>query len=94
MSYLPAFEPLKKHILRHIDHPFVKEMSQKSTVIPLGLIFENENTSSGIAKILREIQEKYVPMILKDDKKQVRCLNCLVIIYVSFQILLYSAPKL
>ncbi len=46
-------------------------MSQKSTVIPLGLIFENENTSSGIAKILRDIQDKYVPMIVKDGKKEV-----------------------
>ena len=61
VPYMPAFESFKKHIPRHINHPFVKEMSQKSTVVPLGLIFENENTSSGMAKILREIQEKYVP---------------------------------
>ena len=71
VSYLPAFKPLKTHISRHIDHPFVKEMSQKSIVIPLGLIFENENTSSGIAKILRELQEKYVPIIVKDGEKHV-----------------------
>jgi len=71
VSYLPAFEPLKNHVPRHIIHPFVKEMSQKSTVVPLGLIFENENTSFGIAKIIREIQDKYVPMIVEDDKKRV-----------------------
>ena len=61
-------------------------MSEKSTVIPLGLIFANENTSAGIGKILREVQEKYVPMIVKDDKKQVSCLNCLVNIQVSYVI--------
>jgi len=55
-SYLPAFEPLKNHVPRHIIHPFVEEMSQKSTVI---------------AKIIREIQDKYVPMIVEDDKKRV-----------------------
>lgn len=60
-SFLPSFKVFSKYVARHITHPFKKEMTSKSEVVPLGLIFEAENSSDGISKILGEIQDLYVP---------------------------------
>ena len=35
--------------------------------VPLGLIFQAENTTGGMVEILKFIQEKYVPQVKLDD---------------------------
>ena len=35
--------------------------------VPLGLIFQAENTTGGMVGILKFIQEKYVPQVKLDD---------------------------
>ncbi|XP_066919718.1 uncharacterized protein [Clytia hemisphaerica] len=62
VTYLPAFKFLRKNVCWHIPHPFSEEMSQKSQVVPLGLLFHAENSTSEIIQILRKVQERYVPM--------------------------------
>ncbi|XP_066930033.1 uncharacterized protein [Clytia hemisphaerica] len=63
VTFMPSFKFLRKNVCWHIPHPFTKEMSEKSQVVPLGLSFHAENSTTEIIQIIREIQESYVPMM-------------------------------
>ena len=45
---------------KHISHALTPEMSQKSTVIPLGVIPKNENKNEELIALLEQVR-KYVP---------------------------------
>ncbi|XP_066929560.1 uncharacterized protein [Clytia hemisphaerica] len=51
----------------HIPHIYTQEMSQKSEVVPLGLIFKDETSTSGMIDIVKHIQENYVPQVTLED---------------------------
>ncbi|XP_066922839.1 uncharacterized protein [Clytia hemisphaerica] len=72
VSFLPGFAMFKKFVPKHIKHQFTKEMTQKSEVVPLGLIFKCEQTTSEMAEILKEIQEKYVPLKQTEEGVEVK----------------------
>jgi len=46
--------------------------------VPLGLIFENENESSGMNAILKQLQKEYVPTYTKEDGETEVCTVCTV----------------
>eukprot|EP00111_Clytia_hemisphaerica_P013656 TCONS_00040139-protein len=69
VDFLPAFKCFTKNVTRHISHPFSKKMNEKSDVVSLGVIFEGEQSSSGIAEISKQIQERYTPVKINEDGK-------------------------
>eukprot|EP00111_Clytia_hemisphaerica_P013669 TCONS_00040191-protein len=67
VSYLPAFKSFSKHVPKHLKHQLTHEMSKKSEVVPLGLIFRQETVNAEMIQIMQEMQ-KYVPKLYNDDK--------------------------
>lgn len=65
-KHMPFFHPYIKYVPKHILHEYTNEMSKKSEAVNLGLVFEDENTSEGMIKIL-EYLHKYVRL---DDAEQ------------------------
>ena len=59
-SNISFLKPFRKFVPNHILHEYSVEMNQKSEERSLGLIFENENTTDGMAKILESLHG-YVP---------------------------------
>ncbi|XP_074619605.1 uncharacterized protein LOC141878531 [Acropora palmata] len=59
-QYFDAFEPLKDVCIQHIPHKYSKEMCEKSTKVPLGIIFKNENLNEDMLTILRQFYT-YLP---------------------------------
>ena len=53
-------KPFQKFVPNHILHEYSVEMYRKAEERSLGLVFENENTTDGMAKILEHLHE-YVP---------------------------------
>ncbi|KAL5463740.1 hypothetical protein EMCRGX_G032667 [Ephydatia muelleri] len=53
----------------HIKHPYYKEMSSKSLVVPLGILLKNENKASDMIGIVNHIHH-YVPAV-PDIQEQV-----------------------
>ncbi|XP_066931077.1 uncharacterized protein [Clytia hemisphaerica] len=68
VTFIPAFKFLRKNVCWHIPHDFWQEMAQKSIVVPLGLLFHAENSTSEIIQILKKVQEGYVPMATETDE--------------------------
>ncbi|XP_044167344.1 uncharacterized protein LOC122951395 [Acropora millepora] len=66
-KYLKPFNFLRKRVVWHIPHPYSKEMAQRSTVCCLGMEFLNPNVAGDMAQLLQHNQEKYVPVIVKED---------------------------
>ena len=59
-SNISFLKPFRKFVPNHILHEYSVEMNQKSEERSLGLIFENENTTDGMATILESLHG-YVP---------------------------------
>eukprot|EP00731_Ephydatia_muelleri_P006937 Em0003g1185a len=50
----------------HIHHKYYKEMSQKSQVVPLGIILKNENKIDEMTEILTDLHQ-YVPCVTQEE---------------------------
>ncbi|XP_066910178.1 uncharacterized protein [Clytia hemisphaerica] len=68
-KFMPSFKMFQKVIPKHMKHDFSEEMSKPSEVVPLGLLFENENESSGMFKILDHLQKEYVPTYVNEENE-------------------------
>lgn len=64
IEFIPALGFLKSVVPSHIDHRFQKEMSQKSTIVPLPMQLKDERKYDGVVDILcfyeNTIEEIYV----------------------------------
>jgi len=58
-KHMPFFHSYSKYVPKHILHEYTLEMNKTSEAVNLGLVFEDENTSDGMIKIL-EYLHKYV----------------------------------
>ncbi|XP_071796288.1 uncharacterized protein [Asterias amurensis] len=59
-DHLPAMQWMKRELPQEIHHSHMSEARQKSEVVNLGVIMENENTSEGILKTMQYMHQ-YVP---------------------------------
>lgn len=59
-------EPYKKYVPSHITHQYSDKMSQKSSVVNLGIVFAGESSYEGMTEIM-EFIHSYIP---KDNKEQ------------------------
>ncbi|XP_065055317.1 uncharacterized protein LOC135683861 [Rhopilema esculentum] len=56
-KYAPCLQFLQKSVPKHIPHPYSNEMTQQTNTTFLGVIYENENFSEGIVKVLQDLQQ-------------------------------------
>uniref|UniRef100_A0A1X7THQ5 DUF6589 domain-containing protein n=1 Tax=Amphimedon queenslandica TaxID=400682 RepID=A0A1X7THQ5_AMPQE len=71
LQTLPAFEVnFSDLVCRHIVHRRYKEMSSKSTVVPLGVLPKNENKTKEMKEILEHLHQ-YVPKVVSTRQYQV-----------------------
>ncbi|XP_072181183.1 uncharacterized protein [Diadema setosum] len=59
-EHIPSLKPMMDLLPQVIVHDHMTEMKEKSKVVNLGVLMENENTSEGILKILHHMHA-YVP---------------------------------
>ncbi|XP_035657522.1 uncharacterized protein LOC118403134 [Branchiostoma floridae] len=59
--HLKEFEIFKDIVVAHIPHQYSKEMAEKSTEVPLGLLFKDECKTGDLVDILLHFQNEYVP---------------------------------
>ncbi|XP_066263234.1 uncharacterized protein [Branchiostoma lanceolatum] len=59
--HLKEFEIFKDVVVAHIPHQYSKEMAEKSTEVPLGLLFKDECKTGDLVDILLHFQNEYVP---------------------------------
>ena len=50
---LTFLKPFQKYVPKHIQHKYSEQMSKKSSVVNLGLVFANESSGEGMAEILK-----------------------------------------
>ncbi|KAK3754574.1 hypothetical protein QZH41_017326, partial [Actinostola sp. cb2023] len=60
VQYFDVYEPLQSACIQHIPHKYTNEMSQKSSKVPLGVLFKNENLNDDMLDILKKFQS-YLP---------------------------------
>lgn len=70
-KYLSSFKQYRSLVIHHIPHQFSKEMAQKSKSCCLDLLFKNPNIAGEMAEIMAFNQQKYVPCLSSDGKKEV-----------------------
>ncbi|XP_022791377.1 uncharacterized protein LOC111330730 [Stylophora pistillata] len=59
-DYFEQLAPLKDVCINHIPHRYSKEMSSKSSKVPLGVIFKNENINEEMLAVLQKFHT-YLP---------------------------------
>ncbi|KAL5475266.1 hypothetical protein EMCRGX_G027343 [Ephydatia muelleri] len=70
VQHVPGLQLISSKVNCHIEHKYSKQMSQKSKVIPLGVLLKNENVIDDMVHILDALH-KYVPTTTSNKTVQI-----------------------
>ncbi|KAL5467031.1 hypothetical protein EMCRGX_G031198 [Ephydatia muelleri] len=93
VKHMKHLQPYTSTVSQHILHKYSKEMSEKSQLIPLGVILKNENQVDEMGQIM-EILHKYVPCQQSSDEIELASGQLLSVKYTKFLHILMGGDQL
>ena len=69
VKYLDSLKDLSPAVPGHIDHPYMEESKQRSTILNTDLIESGEGSAQGIIEIVQRIHDSHVPHTRGKEQK-------------------------